>query len=189
MRYPIGTHIRSYREQKDETLKVVANRAGVSESLLSQIERNKISPAIETLFKITDALGVEPEIFFSEISKEREINIVKKNDRKTFEEKGIVFHKLSRTINSNSRNEIEAYMIEVAPGHEKESSVSTHTGQECGIIISGKAQFLFGEKEYVLETGDSISFSATVPHQIKNIGKTVMKAYWVASPPKKSFNT
>jgi transcriptional regulator with XRE-family HTH domain len=186
LKYPIGNHIRSFREQKNETLKVVALRAGISESLLSQIETNKVSPAIETLFKITDALGVEPEIFFAEISKERSVDVVKKNERRVFDEKGIRYHKLSCTINSNSRNEIEAYMIEISPGLKKESGISKHTGQECGIIISGKASFHFGEECYLLEEGDSISFSSTVPHQIQNVGKSALKAYWVTSPSKNS---
>jgi transcriptional regulator with XRE-family HTH domain len=184
MKYPIGVHLRSYREHKGETLKLVAKRAGVSESLLSQIERNKISPAIETLFKITDALGIEPEVLFSTITKEREIDIIRKSERKVFDENGIFYHKLSRTINSNARNEMEAYMIEIAPGREKASSISTHPGQECGIIVSGKAEFRFGDKNYILESGDSISFSSTVPHQIANVGKTTLKAYWIATPPK-----
>jgi transcriptional regulator with XRE-family HTH domain len=186
MKYPIGAQIRSFREHKGETLKKVAERAGVSDSLLSQIERNKISPAIETLFKITEALGVEPDVLFRNISKEREIDIVKSNERKIFDENGILYHKLSRTINSNARNEIEAYMIEIAPGKGKASAVSTHPGQECGIILTGKAEFQFADKNYLLEEGDSISFSSTVPHQIVNVGKKTMKAYWVASPPKDS---
>ena len=43
--YHFGEKLRQVRERKGYTLKVVASRAGVSESLVSQIERNKVSPA------------------------------------------------------------------------------------------------------------------------------------------------
>ena len=182
LKHPIGTHIRSLRERKTETLKEVASRAGVSESLLSQIERNKVSPAIETLFKITEALGIEPEVLFAEMSKEQHISIIKKKERIIFKKKGITFHQLSKTTNANSRNEIDAYMLEIPPGHSGESQTSNHPGQECGIIYAGTAEITFGKATYILEEGDSISFSSTVPHQIKNCGTQTLKAYWVTSP-------
>ena len=49
MMHPFGEKIREVRERKHLTMREVAEKAGVSESLISQIERNKISPAIDTL--------------------------------------------------------------------------------------------------------------------------------------------
>lgn len=184
MKYAVGSHLRAFREQKQETLKDVAKRASISESLLSQIERNKISPALETLFKITDALAIEPDVLFADMSKERHIQIVKKSQRKKISKKGIHYTMLSRTVNPNSRYELESFMIELAPGKSQDSLKSTHPGQECGFIMKGKAELQFGESLYKLEEGDSISFSSTVPHAIKNVGEESLVAYWVTSPPR-----
>ena len=52
--YHFGEKLRSVREHKGYTLKVVAQKAGVSESLVSQIERNHVSPAIDTLLALAD---------------------------------------------------------------------------------------------------------------------------------------
>ena len=41
--YHFGEKLRDVREKKHMTLKSVAQAAGVSESLVSQIERNKVS--------------------------------------------------------------------------------------------------------------------------------------------------
>jgi transcriptional regulator with XRE-family HTH domain len=49
MKYQFGEKIREVRNRRQLTLREVADRAGVSESLVSQIERDKISPAIDTL--------------------------------------------------------------------------------------------------------------------------------------------
>ena len=56
--FRFGEKLRKVRERKGLTLKVVAQQAGVSESLVSQIERNKVSPAIDTLLSLADVLDI-----------------------------------------------------------------------------------------------------------------------------------
>ena len=62
--FRFGEKLRAVRERKGYTLKVVAQRAGVSESLVSQIERNKVSPAIDTLLVLADVLDINLEFLF-----------------------------------------------------------------------------------------------------------------------------
>ena len=64
--YHFGEKLRSVRERKGYTLKVVATKAGVSESLVSQIERNRVSPAIDTLLALADVLDINLEFLFEE---------------------------------------------------------------------------------------------------------------------------
>ena len=64
--YHFGEKLRSVRERKGYTLKVVATQAGVSESLISQIERNRVSPAIDTLLSLADVLDINLEFLFEE---------------------------------------------------------------------------------------------------------------------------
>ena len=64
--YRFGEKLRAVRERKGLTLKTVANQAGVSESLVSQIERNKVSPAIDTLLNLADVLDINIEFLFEE---------------------------------------------------------------------------------------------------------------------------
>ena len=65
--YHFGEKLRMVREHKGMTLKVVAEKAGVSESLVSQIERNKVSPAIDTLLALADALDINLEFYSKNI--------------------------------------------------------------------------------------------------------------------------
>ena len=64
--YHFGEKLRAVRERKGYTLKVVAQKAGVSESLVSQIERNHVSPAIDTLLALADVLDINLEFLFEE---------------------------------------------------------------------------------------------------------------------------
>ena len=69
--YRFGEKLRTVREKKGYTLKVVAQKAGVSESLVSQIERNRVSPAIDTLLTLADVLDINLEFLFEEYRRGR----------------------------------------------------------------------------------------------------------------------
>ena len=56
--FELGRSIRALRLQRSFTLQAVANAAGVSQSLISQVERGLASPSISTLRRIAGALDV-----------------------------------------------------------------------------------------------------------------------------------
>ena len=80
--YQFGEKLRAVRERKHLTLKAVAAHAKVSESLVSQIERNKVSPAIDTLLDIADALDISLEFLFEEYSRRRPVSVIHREDRR-----------------------------------------------------------------------------------------------------------
>jgi transcriptional regulator with XRE-family HTH domain len=187
MKYSFGAKLREIRERKGLTLREIAKKIGVSESLISQIERDKVSPAIDTLLGMLDVLEVDIDYIFSDLKKERILHIVRKNERHKIIQGGVRYYQLSRTYNSDEQHSIEAYIIEMEPGAERGSSEYGHPGKELGVIIEGIAEFKIGGKSYILNEGDSISFSSGVPHILKNIGDGVLKAFWVITPPKMIF--
>ena len=54
----VGKGLRAIRLARRRTLRDVAERAGLSESFLSQVERGRSSASIASLRRIADALGV-----------------------------------------------------------------------------------------------------------------------------------
>ena len=60
----IGEQLRELRQVKNLTLREVADKAGISVSYLSQLERNQSRLPIGVLKKIADALGVHMNWFF-----------------------------------------------------------------------------------------------------------------------------
>jgi len=60
----IGERIRARRHDLSLTLKQVANRTGLSVSLISQIELGKSAASVMTLYKVAAALGVRVGSFF-----------------------------------------------------------------------------------------------------------------------------
>ena len=184
MKYAFGQKLREIREKKNITLKEVAEKAGVSESLISQIERNKVSPAIETLLNIINVLDIDMEYLFSEFKQSKAVHLVKKVDRDHFTLKNVLYERLSKTYSPGNTPSMEAYYMEIQPGSEKGSAEYGHIGQELGIILEGTGELKYGTETYQLSPGDSLSFSSDIPHILRNSGSSVLKAYWIITPPK-----
>lgn len=184
MKYRFGDKIRSIREKKKMTMKEVAEKAEVTESLISQIERNKVSPAMDTLMAIVDALDIDLEYLFSDLKKERDVHLVRSSERTRHLYDKVVYEKLAYIKSGDKGHGLEAYYLEVVPGGEKGDREYGHVGKELGVVIEGKGEFVIGTKSYMLEEGDSISFSSAVPHVLRNCSKKILKMFWVVTPPK-----
>lgn len=184
MKYKFGDKLRTMREKKKITLKEVAERAGVSESLISQIERNKVSPAIDTLLQIVEILGIDLEYLFQDFKKNRNVTLVHQSQRKRIVQGGVTYEQLVQTPQVASEHGIEAYLMTIAAGESSGSPEYGHIGKEMGVIISGTGTFSIGSQTFTLQAGDSISFDSGIPHQLKNTGDNELKAFWVITPPK-----
>jgi DNA-binding XRE family transcriptional regulator len=184
MKYQFGEKLREIRERKKMTMKDVAEKAGVTESLISQIERNKVSPAIDTLLSIAEILEIDLEYLFIDLKQNKAVQLVHKEERDIFVTKGVTYEQLCSATAKDNGHGIEAYYLSIEPGKEKGSPEYGHVGMEMGIILQGKGELAYGKEIYKLSAGDSLSFASDIPHIITNTGSTPLKAYWVVTPPK-----
>ncbi len=185
--YRFGEKLREVREKKGLTLKTVAKKINVSESLISQIERNKVSPSIDTLFAIADALSIDLDYLFSDYQKKRKVNILRKNERKIIKTDGITYHQLSILPNALEKYAIESFIMEISKGSIKGHDDYGHTGNEFGYILEGKGKLTYGKDEFFFSAGDSISFSSEIPHKVECTSDEPLKALWMVNPPKILF--
>jgi transcriptional regulator with XRE-family HTH domain/quercetin dioxygenase-like cupin family protein len=63
---PIGARLRAERRRRDISVRGLAREIGVSASLISQIETEKSSPSVSTLYAIITALGISIEDLFGD---------------------------------------------------------------------------------------------------------------------------
>ena len=184
VRFRFGDKLRAIRERKGLTMKDVAEKAHVSESLVSQIERNKVSPSIDTLFTIADVLDIDLEYLFQDYKKNKKVNIVRAFDRKRIVHGPVVYHLLSTLPDVPEAHAIEAFFLEIGVGAEKGDIAYGHMGKELGVILEGEGELTYGAESHQLKEGDSISFPSDTPHILKNTGHCTLKAIWVITPPR-----
>lgn len=175
----VGSAIRKLRAQRKLTIQQLAEMTSLSVSLISQVERNQVSPSVVSLWKIANAFGVPVGYFFD--SPSRENILVRKDQRKKlmFPSSNVVYELLSPYHNHN----LEFLMIRIEPGQDTSDGTVAHAGQECGLVLQGRLEIQVGEEFYILEEGDSICFESSVPHRLRNFGKGPVLAVWVDSPP------
>jgi transcriptional regulator with XRE-family HTH domain len=185
MTYSFGEKIRAVRERRGLTLREVADRAGVSESLVSQIERNRVSPAIDTLLALTDTLDLDPEYLFADYRRRRPVRVTRKGDCAAFRRPGVLYQRMAQMEGfTPGRDGIEAYRITIEPGAKTAGRDYGHPGWELGILEEGRGELSIGNERYLLEPGDSVSFRADSPHVLSNPGTEPLRVVWILSPPK-----
>ncbi|MCQ2596704.1 MAG: XRE family transcriptional regulator [Treponema sp.] len=181
--YHFGEKLRQMREHKGYTLKYVAQMAGVSESLVSQIERNHVSPAIDTLLSLADVLDINLEFLFEEYRRSHPVQIIRKGERAKMAEDDVEYEELLKPDANDKTNNFEAYVIRIPPHSSTHRGGSYgHIGREMGIITKGKGELHYENQVYSMEAGDSVSFPATAPHTMTNAGDTELEAIWIVTP-------
>lgn len=176
----LGERIRFYRKSKNMSGRQLAQRAGVSRSLISQVEKDSANPSIETLRRIAIALEVPIALFFEETTPPNGI-LVHKKSRKILKvpESNLVYQLLTPDLN----RKIEFIWIEIEPGKQVEPVAFAHEGEECAVVIEGQLNLWISDTEYVMNAGDSISFDSTLPHSIANLGSKKVVLVTAITPP------
>ena len=182
MKTKLGALLRAIRNSRHLTIKEVATKAGVSSSLLSQIERNRISPSLDTLLQLLEVYGVSPNQFFKDYETHSKVEIIRRDDRQIVERKGFKYEKLCGESQTKGKHSFNAFFLELAPGQERGDSHDGHLGRELGIVVSGSAELIYGQETYAITAGDSVSFFSQIPHVIKNNTEEDFKAYRVVTP-------
>ena len=182
MKIKLGPLLRAIRNSRHLTIKEVASKAGVSSSLLSQIERNRISPSLDTLLELLEVYGVSPEKFFKDYETMNRVEIIKKDQRRVYQRKGFKYETLSGYSQSKGNHSFTAFFLELAPGQKRGDENDGHLGRELGIVVNGCGQLIYGGDVYDISDGDTLSFSSQIPHVIKNTGKDLFQAYWFVTP-------
>jgi transcriptional regulator with XRE-family HTH domain len=182
MKTKLGALLRVIRNSKHLTIKEVVGKAGVSSSLLSQIERNRISPSLDTLLQLLEVYGVSPTKFFKDYETHSRVEIIKRDERKIYQRKGFKYEKLCGESQEKGNHSFSAFFLELAPGQKRGDVGDGHLGRELGIVVSGSAQLIYGEETYDITAGDSISFFSQIPHVIENVSDLLFQAYWVVTP-------
>lgn len=177
----IGENISRIRKEKGLTIRDVATMAGVTPSLISQIENDKANPSLATLMALAKSLNTEVISFF---------------DRKHDTSASPVVRSAER-VRLNGTDDWATYLLTnenfdmfsanisiIKPGADSIRYPEMHpknltTGHEFGFVISGKIELTLEETIYVLNAGDSICFEAQKRHRITNTSNADATVIWV----------
>ena len=178
----LGQTVMSYRKKKGMTIREFADYAGISTSLISQIERGQANPSLSVLELIAQALNVPLyTLFINDIDPESLIS--KKRDRKkVYRENSdhVVYDVLTPDF---MKAHIELLMMDLkANASTTEGHYSHLDKEEIAVVMRGEAYVELEGTEYFLDEGDVVRIPPNVRHRFINKGNQTNHILFVLTP-------
>ncbi|HST39787.1 MAG TPA: cupin domain-containing protein [Conexibacter sp.] len=194
-----GSRLRSERERQRIGVRELSRRLDVSASMISQIERGRVMPSVNTLYSITSALGISLDDLFAPegggtftagaVADDGENGqasafaaalspVVRRDNGKSLAlGSGVRWDLL--TAEQHPGVDFLRTTYEVGSESAAADALMRHSGHEYGHVLEGRLAVTVGFETYELEPGDSISFDSSTPHRLFNAGDVPAVALWV----------
>ena len=173
----LGRTARRLRESQNLTLADVAARANISSAMLSRLETGRVSPSLETIVALSQALGVTASVLMQRVGADdggaqliragEGLETVRSGTRR-----GHTYHLLA--AQRGPRKVFEPFLVtlndrsEVFPGFQ-------HPGVEFIHLLSGVLHYRHGRHTYVLKPGDTLTFRGDVAHGPERLEKVPIR--------------
>lgn len=181
----LGAKLRHLRTARELTIAQLAERAGVSSGLISQIERGNSNPSIKTLQRLRAALGVNLWEFLDDRARsgdggapEAATFVCRKADRQR-----IVVgasHLVKELLSPRNDRNLRFMIISLPPGGESED-VIIGQGEKGGLVTQGQVRLTVGAEQSDLGEGDSFQFPSSIPHKLSNPHDAPAQVIWIMS--------
>jgi transcriptional regulator with XRE-family HTH domain len=173
----ISQKIKSIRKDKNLTIQEIAERAGVTKGLISQIENSRTLPSLLVLMQIIKALEVDLNFFFNDLSldgREAPILVLRKEEYSKFEKEpasGYQYERIfTRKIKSGA---VDFVLLEIMPGSVR--NFVTTDAFEFKYILQGTVKYIFRDQTVELFEGDSMLFDGRLEHNPVNEGNEIVR--------------
>jgi transcriptional regulator with XRE-family HTH domain len=179
-RVDVGERLRTIRRLRRRTLKEVADRAGLSESFLSQVERGRTSVSIASLQRIAGALGIEvSDVFASDGARRPRIL---RRDVRPYVAWGALGRKALLT--PKPFHSVEVVAADIEPGGTTGDEPYAHgDSEEVFVVVSGEIELQLGDDVFELSEGDSAQYRSSTPHRVRNRSAVPAEVLFIVSPP------
>jgi transcriptional regulator with XRE-family HTH domain len=159
---PVAHNLRRIRLQRELSLSGLARVAGVSKSTLSELERGRGNPSIDTLWALASALNVPFSGLFEE-GGNGDIRVVRLDKTPVVSQDGDTFRS-RHLVTGHAPREVELFVVDLARNSRRDAAGHSPGVVEHVIVMDGCADVGPLGRSEVLEVGDCITFPADRPH-------------------------
>ncbi len=147
------TVLRSLREQREMTLQELSTASGVSVAVISKLERNQQSAALDTIYRLARAFGLSA----TDLLAMAESPLAHRVGEKTYRSGEFKFRQIKYA------NVVG--LLGTAPKGAKVTRPEIHHDDtEVCWVTEGKLRLMLPHEECVLSAGESIQFDAIQQH-------------------------
>jgi transcriptional regulator with XRE-family HTH domain/KaiC/GvpD/RAD55 family RecA-like ATPase len=183
----LGDKIRTLRKKLGMTQKELADQVGLTPSFISQLEKNLISPSLDSLLKLSEKLNTQPIYFLTDgESSPLQKMVIKPNERQDihFPELKSNDLKLQLLVSDVLNRRMEPYLLTMKEGTNINGHFYSHKGDEFAYVIEGELEVEIQDEKQLVRQGDSLYIESTFPSKWANTGKGDAVILWVLSPPR-----
>ena len=177
----LGTLLRRHRKEQGLTLRLLAQKAGVSEGFLSQVENNVKAPSIETLFHICEALSLPAGDLLNQVKNQDRLFLFKQSEWTDVEVPHTGFA-TRRFCSPENRAVIDSALLFLEPGKSLPVRKGIKNGQEVICVLRGALTLRHQDRIVVLAAGDTVHLWSVPDRQsITNKGSETAVALWIGT--------
>ena len=176
----VGATLAALRQSRALSLDELSRMAGVSKSMLSQIERAQANPTVAVVWRLANALGVPlAELLGSAPpAAAPAMGFVPAHGAPSLRSPdGLCELRILGPI--ELAGQFEWYALTVQPGGALESTAHEDGTREHLTVQSGVLEVSTGSESQRLKPGETARYAADRPHAIRNPGKTGASAWLV----------
>lgn len=178
---PLGGRLQQQRLGAGLSLDELSRRAGVSKSMLSQIERNQTNPTVAVVWRLATALEIAvAELLGERRSAEPAIALLPEHQLPSLRSPDGRCH-LRILGPIELAGQFEWYELSVQPGGELDSQSHAQGAREHLSVLSGSLEVTVDGQVTVLRSGETARYVADQNHCIRNRGRGVAQAVLVVA--------
>lgn len=193
----LGRRLRALRLKRRLTLRDLANKAGLSVGMLSQIERGLSSPSIRSLQRLAAAFDTPVSWFFEDPALSQggddgtgtphaprggEPWVLRRPARRVLalDRNGVTKELLAPQDDAGA---IDLILVTIEPGGSSGPHAYHHDGEDAGLVLEGSIRLEVDGRASTLGSGDSFRFASRLPHRFDNPGTVRAVVVWAVTPP------
>lgn len=166
MTNPLGAAIRERRLAEELTLVALAERSGLSQPFLSQVETGKAKPSMASLYRIASALGTTPQALFTGPPTDAHAPAVVRSEDHSVPEIDTEGESLRRLL---LPGDAPFHVVELQGLATDFLETWSHPGFEALYVIVGPVEVEIDGEITALGTGDFVSYPADLPHRYRSV--------------------
>jgi transcriptional regulator with XRE-family HTH domain len=162
----IGATLKTVRKARGLSQRELAKRAGVTNSTISMIEKNSVSPSVSSLEKVLSGIPLSlPEFFASASSNGSGPKTVYLADElPDVGHEGVIRQLVGADLPFRSLTLINHHY----PPQSGPSRFQQRDGELAGIIIEGRLELSIDQERHTLGPGDCFYMESDRPHRLRN---------------------
>jgi len=161
----VGCQLRTLREQRGLSMRSLADLCGMSPNTVSLIERGATSPNVSTLHQLATALKVPITAFFQGPDEQVQVIHSRLGKRPFSGSTSVLLESLGSGLAGQS---LEPFAVTLKPGADSGVGSMSHSGHELVYCLQGELEYRIEGHSYILTTGESLLFEASLPHCWRN---------------------